>query len=221
MALAPPLAAMASSCAYILCFEAQFGCSFQQDGTGGAHIQAAPFAAVAAGASGYDGAVSDLSCRSRVPAVETAIDIVALADLFTQHDDAEVPGLAGLAEKLLPGGHRMRVIVKVGRNLCDPLDNLRDGDIVPAERVRLQAYSLGMIHVAGERNSNAKHLVAGDFYGPDKLVDTLLDGCRHCAGLCGIPHTMLGQRISVKVSQNHHRRVLSKAHTYEVSVLSI
>jgi len=82
-------------------------------------------------------------------AVEPSIDVVTFADLFAQHDDAEVFGFAGAAEKLLAGSHGMSVVVDVRGKFCGSLDNLGEGNIAPAERVRLQTYPVGMVHVSG------------------------------------------------------------------------
>src|SRR5271156_1652403 len=115
----------------------------------------------------------------------------------------------------------MSVIVEVSGNVGDSLDDVRDGDILPTQRVREQAYALGMIYKSGKRHSNAKYLVPRDLPGSDKLRNPLLDRCCHCPGVRDIPHAMLAQGIAMKVRQNHHRRVLGKAHTDEVTMLSV
>ena len=102
-----------------------------------------------------------------------------------------------MAEELLARSHGMSVVVDVRRKFGDSLDNFCDAHIAPAERVRLQTYPVGMIDIAGKSNADAKHPLPGDFWNSNQLIDPSFDRGCDCPGLLGIPHSMLGQGISV------------------------
>ena len=90
-----------------------------------------------------------------VPAIQPPLHVAAAADLLAQHNDHEALELPGQAEKLLPQGHGVGVVIDIGGHPGHSLDDLGDRHIVPAEQVRMQAHPLGVVDMPGERDPDA------------------------------------------------------------------
>jgi hypothetical protein len=111
--------------------------------------------------------------------IQFSTDVVRASDRIAKRNNAEVLCLSRMTEELFARRYCICVVINVRRNPGHPADNLRDGNVRPAQGNRVHASASLPIYKAGHRQTDPENLLHGNMLVEEYRRNPVLDDFRN------------------------------------------